>query len=156
MADKPKPVEQAATPVVPSTVPTVEPTTAPVAPAAQFHVMFHEPTWQPKDAGSRRLAECDIYGAFGDRPIVLSGFAVAMNAAREVIVYLPSASRVGSQKAVAPANRFIDDPDGGKIAVPSKAGEAAVQQLTAAILAAYRSAELTSVGPFDRLIDLQF
>lgn len=155
MADKPK-VENVAT-SVPATV-AAQMATETAPPTAQhiLRAMFRPASWQPKDAGSRRLAECDIYGAFGDRPIVLSGFAVAMNAAREVIVYLPSASRVGSQKAVAPANRFIDDPDGGKIAVPSKAGQAAVEQLTAAILAAYRSAELTSVGPFDRLIDLQF
>src|SRR3990167_7136099 len=148
MADPQKPVAASAPPVV--AAPVVKPA---------LSVIFSAPTWQSaKPDAAKRLADVQLVGMFPGLPgIALAGITIAQEhgsgrSASSVLLYMPSASRVGAAKAVtarmSPATQTLDDGTTETVMVPNRAGERQIAKLTEAIIDAWADANIGQRNPY--------
>ena len=146
MADKPIEAKPAVVAPAAATAPVAEPAKPALA------VVFSQPTWQStKPNAAKRLADVQLLGCFAGMPMIaLAGITIAQED-RSVILYLPSASRVGSAKAVTarsvPATQTIDG-QSETIMVPSRLGERQIAKLEDAIIDAWAEANTGSRNPY--------
>lgn len=161
MADPQKPVVAASTPtaVVPPVVAVPAPAIAPIVKPSGLSVIFSAPTWQStKPDASKRLADVQLLGMFSGLPsIALAGITIAQEhgsgrSASSVLLYMPSASRVGAAKAVtarmSPATQTLDDGTTETVMVPNRAGERQIAKLTEAIIDAWADANIGQRNPY--------
>ena len=147
MADQPKPV--VASPVV--AAPVVAELVA--KPAVALSVVFTAPTWQStKPNAAKRLADVQLFmsGVPCMSAVAFAGLTIAQED-RSVILYLPSASRVGAAKAITPrlvaGTQTIDGVTEPTLS-PSRSGERQIQKISEAIIAAWADANAGNRNPY--------
>lgn len=144
-----------AAPVTVTDAPAAAPQPPAPAPAAALSVMFKKPTYQSKDAGTRRLAEVSIIGAIHPT-LAVGGIGLALKNGT-LTVYMPGA-RFGGEKYISPAPKLLRDPDTGEtFMTTSRAGEKTIAALESAIVDAWAAANHSHADPnvaFDKLIPL--
>ena len=142
----------------PASVPPAQPTViaAPAAqpgPVAALSVIFSQPTWQStKPNAAKRLADVQLVGTFAAMPhVAIAGITIAQED-RSVIVYLPSASRVGPAKAItartAVATQTMPDGTTESVMVPDRRGEREIGKLESAIIDAWVTANTGMKNPY--------
>lgn len=130
----------------------------PVEAKPVLSVVFSRPSWQStKPNAAKRLADVQLLGMFSTMPLIaLAGITIAQEN-RDVILYLPSASRVGSAKAITarmmPATQTLDG-ESVTVMVPAPRGERQISRLTDAIIDAWADANESGHDPYNREITL--
>jgi hypothetical protein len=121
-------------------------------------VLFSAPSWQgTKPGAAKRLADVQLLGLFPGMPgIALAGLTIAQESkgrnANSVILYLPSASRIGSEKAVtarmSPATQTFADGTSETVMTADRSGLRQIDKLTDAIIDAWADANIGNRNPY--------